>query len=258
MSGRNRMPRHQDNFRDDPRRVPHHGAHPHPVSLEEELELQHRDIQRLFSENRHVVDDNVMLQREVTAVKDEIGRLGQVIPKLRAEREAQRRELIERGLKLEDEVRSAEPLKAEVAQLRDESKKLSSQRHELSAQIQSLTKDANRLKTDNKQAEAMKSDIDKIRKEVVDARYGAVRAYEYEKKGNEELVEQIRSMEKNLIAMDRDIGKLHAEQGNADKRARGVGSYGLVDGSLETRYSGPYEDVYGAGSFLSYDKRQRR
>ncbi|GFP84648.1 protein flx-like 3 [Phtheirospermum japonicum] len=254
MSGRNRMPRHPDNFRDDPRRVPHRGPHPHPAALEEELELQHRDIQRLLSENRHVVDDNMMLQREVTAVKDEVGRLGQVMPKLRAEREAQRRELIEHGLKLEAEVRSAEPLRADVAQLRGEAQKLSSQRQELSAQVQSLTKDVNRLQTENKQIAAIKSDIDKIRKEVVDAR----RAFEYEKKGNEELVEQNRTMEKNLIAMARDIENLRAEQASAGRRPRGVGSYELVDGSPETRYPGPYADVYGAGSFGSYEKRQRR
>ncbi|KAL3636087.1 hypothetical protein CASFOL_020634 [Castilleja foliolosa] len=254
MSGRNRMPRHPDNFRDDPRRVPHRGPQIHPVALEEELELQHRDIQRLVSENRHVVDDNIMLQREVTAVKDEIVRLGQVTKKMRAEREAQKRELIERGLKLEAELRSVEPLKADVAQMRGEAQKLSSQRQELSDDVQSLTKDANRLKTENKKVVDMKNDIDKIRKEVVDAR----RVYEYEKKGNEELVEQNRTMENNLIAMARDIEKLRAEQASADKRARGVGSYGLVDGSPETRYPGPYGDVYGAGSYRSYDKRQRR
>lgn len=51
------------------------------------------------------------------------------------------------------------------------------------------------------------------------------RVYEYEKKGNEELVEQTRAMEKNLIAMAREIEKLRAEQESADRRARGIDSF---------------------------------
>ncbi|KAK4399944.1 protein FLX-like 3 [Sesamum angolense] len=90
-----------------------------------------------------------------------------------------------------------------------------------------------------------------MRKELVDAR----RVYEYEKKGNEELLEQNRAMEKNLIAMAREIEKLRADQASADRRARGVGGYGMLNGSPETRYPGPYGDVYGGGPWGSYDKR---
>lgn len=43
------------------------------------------------------------------------------------------------------------------------------------------------------------------------------RVYEYEKKGNEELMEQNRAMEKNLITMAREIENLRA-----DRRARGI------------------------------------
>ncbi|KAK6146871.1 hypothetical protein DH2020_020740 [Rehmannia glutinosa] len=224
MAGRNRMPRHPDNFREDPRAMLHRPLPPHPAALEEELELQHRDIQRLLSENRHVIDDNVLLQRDLTAVKDEIHRLNQVIPKLNADREAQSRELIERRLKLEAELRAAEPLRADIVQLRAEAQKLSSQRQELSSQFQTLTKDVNRLQTENKQVAGMKTDIDKMRKELVDAR----RVYEYEKKGNEELVEQNRVMEKNLIAMAREIEKLRADQASADRRTRGIVSFSLT------------------------------
>ncbi|XP_057810639.1 protein FLX-like 3 isoform X2 [Salvia miltiorrhiza] len=255
MAGRNRMPRHPDSFRgahDDPRSLPHRmpmPLPPHPAALEEELELQHRDIQRLLAENRHVIDDNVMLQRDLTSVKDEIHRLNQVIPKMHADKEAQRRELIERGMKLEAELRSVEPLRVEVVQLRTDAQKLSSQNKELSSQAQTMTKDITRLQSENKQVAAMKSDIDKMHKDLVDTR----RVYEYEKKGNEELVEQNRAMEKNLIAMAREIEKLRAEQASADRR--GAGGYGLLNGSPETRYPGPYGDVYGPGPWGSFDKR---
>lgn len=177
MAGRNRMPRHPDSFRgahEDPRSLPHRmpmPLPPHPAALEEELELQYRDIQTLLAENRHVIDDNVMLQRDLTSVKDEIHRLNQVIPKMHADKEAQRRELIERGMKLEAELRSAEPLRVEVVQLRADAQKLSVQNKELSSQAQTMTKDINRLQTENKQVAAMKSDIDKMHKDLVDTRY---------------------------------------------------------------------------------------
>lgn len=48
------------------------------------------------------------------------------------------------------------------------------------------------------------------------------RVYEYEKKGNEELMEQNRAMEKNLITMAREIENLRAEQASSDRRARGI------------------------------------
>lgn len=49
------------------------------------------------------------------------------------------------------------------------------------------------------------------------------RAYEYEKKANEEQVEQKKAMEKNLISMAREIEKLRAEQLNAERRTWGLG-----------------------------------
>lgn len=176
MAGRNIMPRQPEPFRgprDDPRLVIHRGPGPlppHPAALEEELEIQHRDMQRILAENRHVIDENVILQRELAAINDEIHRLGQVIPKLRADKDARARDLIERGLKLESELRGAEPLRAEVVQLRAEAQKLSSLRQDLSTQVQTLTKDITRMKAENQQVSAMRNDIDEIRKEIMETR----------------------------------------------------------------------------------------
>ena len=46
---------------------------------------------------------------------NEIHRFGQIIQRLRANREAQGKELIERGLKLEVDLHAAEPLWTEVS-----------------------------------------------------------------------------------------------------------------------------------------------
>ncbi|KAL7609315.1 hypothetical protein Lser_V15G11816 [Lactuca serriola] len=246
MSGRNRMPR-------GPREGPIHRAHgplpPHPAALEEELELQHRDIQRIMAENGHVVEENVSLQRELTAVKDEIHRLGQIIPKLHAEKDARARDLIDRGMKLEAELRDAEPLMADVGQLRSEFQKLTSLRQELSSQIQGLTKDTSRLKAENEQVVGLKTDIDGMHKDLVDMR----RDYEMMKKTNEEHVIQKEAMEKNLISMAREIEKLRGEQMRT--RGLGGGGYGMLNGSPDMRYhpGGGYGG--GGGGWGSYDHR---
>ncbi|KAA8529166.1 hypothetical protein F0562_034035 [Nyssa sinensis] len=260
MAGRNRMPRQPDGFRgfrDGPQPVFHRGPGPlplHPAVMEEELEIQHRDIQRILAENRHLIDENVNLQRELAAAKDEMHRLGQVIPKLRADKDAQTRELIERGLKLEAELHAVEPLRIEVMQLRAEAQKLNALRQDLSSQVQTLTKDTTQLQAENQQLSAMRADIDGMHKELLEAR----RAFEYEKKANEEQVEQKQAMEKNLVSMAREIEKLRAEQLGAERRARGLGAggYGMVNRSPEMRYSGSaFGDVYGSGAWGPYDKR---
>lgn len=180
MEGKNRMPRYPEPYRgprDDPRVLMHRGLGPlppHPAALEEEIELQHRDIQRILADNRHVMDENVVLQRDLGAVNDELHRLGQMISKLRAEKDAQTRDLIERGLKLESEVRDIEPLRAEVVQLRDEAQKLNSVRQDLVAHVQNLTKDVTRIKSENQQISAMRNDIDGMRKELTEARLKVV------------------------------------------------------------------------------------
>ncbi|CAK9149335.1 unnamed protein product [Ilex paraguariensis] len=271
MSGRNRMPRQPDRFRgfqDTAVPIFHRGPGPlppHPAFLEEELELQHRDIQKILVENRHVVDENVALQRELNAVKDEIHRLGEVIPKLRAEKETQTRELIERGLKLEAEDRAAKPLRTEIVQLRAEAQKLNALRQELSAQVQTLRKDITRVQADNQQVVAMRTDIDGMRKELMEAR----RVFQLEKQANEEQVGQKQAMEKNLVSMAREIEKLRAEQLNSERKVRGLGAgdygmlngspagdYGMLNGSPGRRHPGKaYSDVYGGGAWAPYDKR---
>ncbi|KAL4569331.1 hypothetical protein LXL04_024967 [Taraxacum kok-saghyz] len=248
MSGRNRMPRGP---REGPIPPMHRGPvplPPHPATLEEELELQHRDIQRIMVENGHVVEENVSLQRELTAVKEEIHRLGQIIPKLHADKDARARDLIDRGMKLEAELRDSEPLMADVRQLRGEAQKLNSMRQELSGQVQTLTKDTSRLKAENEQVVALKSDIDGMRKDLVDMRGD----YEMMKKTNEEHMIQKEAMESNLISMAREIEKLRGEQMRT--RGLGGGGYGMLSGSPDMRYPGGGYGG-GGGGWGSYDHR---
>lgn len=260
MASRNRLPRHHTNFqgfRDGPRPISNRGPGPlpvHPLDLEEEIEIQHGENQRIIAENHHLLDENMILQRDVVAAKDEIHRLGQFIMKIRADQEAQTRDLFERRLKLEADLRATEPLREEVIHLRAEAQKLNALRQNLTIQIQGLTQDIKHLRSENKQLTTLKGEADGIRNQLVETR----RALQYDKKVNEEQVEQKQAMEESLMSMAREVEKLRAEQLNMDRTAHGPGggsSYGMYNRNPDMRYQGgAFGDGY-VGSHGAYDQR---
>ncbi|XP_059645629.1 protein FLX-like 3 [Cornus florida] len=248
MAGRNRIPR--DAF-DNRRGYPPEGAlvrgplprpmPPHPALLEEELEMQHAGIRRLWGENQTLVEDRRALQRELGAAKEELHRMNLAIADIRAEQEFRSRELFERGLKLEADLRMTEPLKKEAVQLRAEAQKLNAIRQDLAGQVQTLTKDLAKLQADNKQIPLLRNEMDGLHQELMHART----AIDYEKKANIELMEQRQAMEKNLVSMAREVEKLRAELANADGRPWGDGGYGMKFSGMEGGYPAPYGDGYG-------------
>lgn len=174
MAGRGRMPRQPF---DDVRRGYPEGPfirgpgprQPHPVLLEE-LEIQQREIHRLVDENRRLLEDRMLFQRDLAAAKEEIHRRTMAITEIRAEKEAHLRELIEKGLKLEADLRAAEPLRNDVLKLRAEVQKLNASRQELAGQVQNLTQELTRAQADNKQIPAMRTEIDGLKQELARAR----------------------------------------------------------------------------------------
>ncbi|KAI3901222.1 hypothetical protein MKX01_039748 [Papaver californicum] len=262
MAGRNRMPRHViDNGGGGRRGYPPDGPYargppppphpvprpvPHPAMLEDELEMQHVEIRRLVADNRRLIDDRIGLQRELGGAKEEIHRLNMVIGDIRADKDAHSRELIEKGLKLEADLRATEPLRNEAMQLRNEVQKLNNLRKELAGQVENLTQELGRARADIQQIPMMRAEIDGMHQELMRARS----AFEYEKKANVELLEQRQAMEKNLVSMAREVEKLRADFVGGDK-AHGrppwtAGApYGMKHGSPEGGFPTPYGDGYG-------------
>ncbi|KAJ6845796.1 protein FLX-like 3 isoform X1 [Iris pallida] len=251
MAGRGRMPRQPF---DDGRRgypegpfvrgppVPHP---PHPAMYEEELEMQQHELRRLLADNRRIAEDRMAFQRELVAAKEEIHRMNLVIGEIRAEKEAHSRELIEKGLKLEADLRATEPLRNDVMKLRAEVKKLNSIKQDLAGQFQTLTKDLTRAQADNQQIHVLRTEIDGLRQELMRART----AFEYEKKGNAELMEQRQAMEKNLVSMAREVEKLRADLANTSGRPWAAGgSYVMKVGSPDAPFPSSYRDGYGLHS----------
>ncbi|KAK3220183.1 hypothetical protein Dsin_014153 [Dipteronia sinensis] len=249
MAGRNRMPReaYTDRRGFPPERpfirgppMPH--PPPHPALMEEELEMQHADIQRLLGDNRRLVEDRMALQRELSAAKEEIHRMNIAISDIRTEQELHVRGLVEKGLKLEADLRATEPLKKEAVQLRSEIQKLNKIRNELTEQVQTMQKDFPKLQADNQQIPLLRAEIEGLHQELMHARAAA----DYEKKANIELVEQRQAMEKNLVSMAREVEKLRAELSNFDGRPWGAGgSYGMNFNSQDGVFPVPYGGGFG-------------
>ncbi|KAL4388414.1 hypothetical protein GQ457_09G005760 [Hibiscus cannabinus] len=141
------------------------------------------------------------MQQELGAAKDEIRRLNLVIGEIRAEQELHSRGLIDKGLKLEADLRATEPLKKEAVQLRAEVQKLNNVKQELTGQVQTLKQDVSRLQADNQHISALRAEIDGLHQELMRAR----NAIDYEKKANIELMEQRQAMEKNMVSMAREV-----------------------------------------------------
>ncbi|CAN1168746.1 Protein FLX-like 3 [Linum perenne] len=274
MAGRNRVPRevYGDRHGFPPERyyirgppMPHRPLPPHPAMLEEELERQHADMRGLLGENRRLVEDRIALQQELGAAKEELHRMNIVIGEIRNEQEMRSRELIEKGMKLEADLRATEPLKDEAVQLRAEVKKLRDAKKDLVAQVQSLKKDLERAQVENKQVPGLKREIEGLHKDLMHAR-GAI---EYEKQANLELIEQRQGLERNMVSMAREVEKLRAERVSANPRSWDAGGpYGLrfgnPDGALSATYGHGYasymdstaSDIspsYGTGS-ASWEK----
>ncbi|GJN03579.1 hypothetical protein PR202_ga21038 [Eleusine coracana subsp. coracana] len=261
MAGRHRLPRqHYDEprgFRDDP--PPHHvrARSISPRRLEEELSSRRGEMRRIHDDNQRLADEIVNLRQTMPRLKEDLHALGQAIPKHRAEKELELRELIQRNLKLEAELRALEPLRQDAFHLRSEAGKLQSLKQELSAKVQDLSKELEHQKSESQKIPAMIADRDALQQELIQTRA----ALEYEKKAKPDLTAQVQAMEKDLVAMAQEAEKLRADI--AKRRVPSFSSQGPYGAPLSTPgmgmqgiYDGGYPSVgsrYGTGPWASHD-----
>ncbi|CAL5097942.1 unnamed protein product [Urochloa decumbens] len=222
--------------------------HPHPAVLEEELEMQEVELRRLLADNRFLAEERAELNRELQAGKDEVRHLNAIISDISAEKEACISKLVDKKRKLEAELRANEHLRDEIVQLRGEIEKLVAARKELSAEAASLMEDLTREKSVKHQLPMLKAELDGLQQELTHVRNSC----ELERKGNFELVEQRKAMEKNMISMAQEIEQMRAELAKFEVRPWGtVGTYGMQMGSPEVAFTKPYEDSYNIHAGVS-------
>lgn len=208
---------------------------PHPAIIEERLAAQHQDIQGLLVDNQRLAATHVALKQELEAAQHELQQTDRFARSFLMEKDMQMRELYDKSAKLEADLRGVEAMGAELMQLRADIKELTAERQTLTAQVQAMIQDLARANADLQQTPAVKAEIEGLRQELQHARA----AIEHEKKGHAENYEHGQAMEKNLISMARELEKLRAEMGNAEKRARAAAAVGNPNPGYNGNYGNP-------------------
>ncbi|XP_059660915.1 protein FLC EXPRESSOR [Cornus florida] len=224
-----------------------HESRPHPALVEERIAVQHRDIQTLLVDNQRLAATHVALKQELAVAQQELLHLSAATAEVKGDRDAQVREVYERSLKMEAEVRSIDALTPELAQVRADVQKLTASRQELAAKFQAIDGDLVRVRSDLQQLPAIKSEIEAMHQELQRGRA----AVEYEKQTHASNLEQGQAMEKSMISMAREIEKLRAELANAEKRARAAAAAAAAatpSPGYAAGYGNP-EMVYGGSSY---------
>ncbi|KAL2472732.1 Protein FLX-like 1 [Forsythia ovata] len=188
---------------------------PHPAIIEERLAVQHDEIQGLLVDNQGLAATHVALRQELEVAKHELQRADKFARSLHVEKDLQTRELFEKSVKMEDEIRAVDGMRAEFMQVCGDIKELTAARQDLNAQVQLMTQDLARVTSDLQQVPAIKAEIEGLSHELERARA----VVEYEEKGFSENFEHGKLMENKLISMARELEKLRAEMDNAEKKA---------------------------------------
>ncbi|CAM8880089.1 unnamed protein product [Rhodiola kirilowii] len=193
--------------------IPHQHRH---AMIEEHLSIQHQEIQGLLDDNQRLATTH-------------------------AEKDSQLRELYDKSIKMEVNLRGVEAMKAELSQVNADIKKLDADRQELMVQVQGMTQELARANAELQRAPALRAEIEGMTQELQRARA----AIEFERKGYQEHYEHGKEMEKNLVSMARELEKLRAEIANSEKRALAAASIG----NQGYAYAAPEAAAYAANPY---------
>lgn len=192
------------------------------------------------------------LKQDLTAAQSDLRNLKAVAGQIKSERNAEVREVYERSLKLDDELRALDAMNAELTQVRNDIEDLSTSRHELATELKTIQGEIERSRSDeSSQMEAIRADIETFQQEIQKGRA----AIENEKKTRASNLEHHQAMENYMAALALEIEKLHGELANAEKRARAAvaaaaaanpgSGYPIPYGNAEMLYGGnAYPDPY--------------
>lgn len=220
MAGRNHIPskirsdhRHADDLL--PLR-PHRRLTPTELCLiEDRIAAQSREIQTLLLDNQRLATSHVALKQDVVAAQQDLRRLDATASSVKAERDAQVREVYERSLKLQAEASPFDVLSDELDRVRAEIKELRSEREILAVKLKKIEDELARTHPELQEFSELKTDIEAMQREIRKGRA----AVEYERKMHSTNFEVSEVMEKHLITMAREAENLRSELANADKRA---------------------------------------
>lgn len=136
------------------------------TALEDCIAAQRREIQSLLVDNQRLAATHVVLKQDLSLAQRELRRLSAASGDVKAERDAQVREVYERSLKMEAEVRAINVMATELAQVRTDVQKLGAERKELEAELQLADAGVVRARADSKQAVSIKAEMELLHQEI--------------------------------------------------------------------------------------------
>ncbi|CAN1326273.1 Protein FLX-like 2 [Linum perenne] len=218
-------------------RVLDHTSH-HPDHLENKVAAQAAEIEKLVKDNRLLVAGNAALREDLITVQKEAQQLKAHIRSIQTESDIQIRVLMEKIAKRDAaDIRAADSVKEDLKQALTEARNLVKDRPELIDKIRQASHELQMVRPEVKNFPDLQAELDDLRQE-----YNRLRdSFKYEKGFNIAKVEELQSMEKNLIEMARQVDTIYAEILNTEKRANAPGPYTQpLNGA-----GGSYVDPYG-------------
>lgn len=141
------------------------------VTMEDRSASQRRDIQKLLLENQRLAAAHVALKDDISLAQQDLRQLSAVADRVKSERDGEIREVYERSLKMESEVRAINSMEAQLAKVRADIVKLAFAKKELTAQLHALDEAVLAARAESKQVPTVKAEIEALRKEILKGRY---------------------------------------------------------------------------------------
>ncbi|CAL5016361.1 unnamed protein product [Urochloa decumbens] len=186
--------------------------------LENKLAMQTAEVEKLIRENKRLATSHVVLRQDIVDTEEEMQLIRTHLGEVQTETDLQIRDLLERIRLMEADIQSGDTVKKELHQVHMEAKRLIAERQMLNLEIENANNEIQKLSAsgDNKSLPELLAELDGLRKE-----HHSLRSqFEFEKNTNVKQVEQMRTMEMNLITMTKQAEKLRADVANAERRAQ--------------------------------------
>ncbi|CAM0904172.1 unnamed protein product [Alopecurus aequalis] len=212
--------------------------------LENKLAVLTAEAEKLIRENQRLASSHVILRQDIVETENEMQMIRTHLVDVQVQTDMHMRELVERIRLMEADIQAGEAVKKEHHQVHMEAKRLITERQMLTTEIEIVTKELNKFSGDNGNLPELVAELDGLRKEHHSLRS----AFEYEKNTNIKQVEQMRTMEMNLITMTKEADKLRADVANATNRAHGAHvtapQPGTAQAAAASAATNPYANAY--------------
>nr|XP_051217845.1 protein FLX-like 1 isoform X2 [Lolium perenne] len=212
--------------------------------LENKLAALTGEAEKLIRENQRLASSHVVLRQDIVETEKEMQMIRSHLGDVQVETDMHIRDLVERIRLMEADIQAGDAVKKELQQVHMEAKRLVSERQRFTSEIEILTKEIQNFPVDNSNLPELVAELDGLRKEHHNLRS----AFEYEKNTNIKQVEQMRTMEINLITMTTEADKLRADVANATNRAHGAHvtapQPGTAQAAAASAATNPYANAY--------------